>query len=267
MQFAPFQVGNFLDAFCLGGLALHWHMVLGSALVFHALVYVSQWLSPRLFGQHYLKLAPRKRLDWDTHVVAFIFSIVISTLALKQLQDPVLKADKVWGYTRLGGDVNAISCGYFLWDIYVSSMLVKEHGYGMLVHAFASFAVFIFGLGPFTFYYGAVFILFELSTPFLNVNWFLDKCGLTGTWLQLVNGILFILTFFCARILWGFYMSFQYFSDLWAQRHIVPVFHLALYGVSNSILMTLNVFWFFKIIAALRRRFDPKAASPQKKKK
>lgn len=48
----------------------------------------------------------------------------------------------------------------------------------MLVHALASFAVFLFGLGPFTFYYGAVFILFELSTPFLNVHWFMDKVGL-----------------------------------------------------------------------------------------
>ena len=64
---------------------------------------------------------------------------------------------------------------YFVWDMYICAVRIKENGWQMLVHALASFAVFLFGLGPFTFYYGAVFILFELSTPFLNIHWFLDK--------------------------------------------------------------------------------------------
>jgi hypothetical protein len=62
-----------------------------------------------------------------------------------------------------------------VWDVYICATMTKVHGYQMLAHAIASMLVFLFGLGPFTFYYGAVFILFEASTPFLNIHWFLDK--------------------------------------------------------------------------------------------
>lgn len=53
--------------------------------------------------------------------------------------------------------------------------MFREFGWQMLAHAIASGAVYLFGLGPFINYYGATFILFEVSTPFLNVHWFVDK--------------------------------------------------------------------------------------------
>lgn len=45
----------------------------------------------------------------------------------------------------------------------------------------------------------------------------------------------------------------------------VPYLHFVVYGISNSTLMALNVIWFTKIIAALRKRFPTGADSPSKK--
>ena len=65
-------------------------------------------------------------------------------------------------------------------------------------------------------YYGPVFILYELSTPFLNVHWFCDKLNMTGSKLQWYNGIMLLATFFGSRLLWGTYQSWRVFQDVWA---------------------------------------------------
>jgi hypothetical protein len=43
---------------------------------------------------------------------------------------------------------------------------------------------------PFVAYHSARFLLWELSTPFLNIHWMLDKTGQTGSPLQLVNDLI-----------------------------------------------------------------------------
>lgn len=59
---------------------------------------------------------------------------------------------------------------------------------------------------PFLAYYGPRFLLWELSTPFLNLNWFFDRTPLKGTKLHLVNGIALLVSFFSARLIYGSYM-------------------------------------------------------------
>lgn len=68
---------------------------------------------------------------------------------------------------------------------------------------------------PFCNYYGPVFILYELSSPFLNVHWFCDKLNLTGSKLQWYNGMLLLFTFFCCRLVWGTYQSAHVYYDVW----------------------------------------------------
>jgi TLC domain len=68
---------------------------------------------------------------------------------------------------------------------------------------------------PFVNYYGPVFVLYELSTPFLNIHWFCDKLNMTGSTLQWYNGIVLLLTFFGCRLVWGTYQSVCVFRDIW----------------------------------------------------
>ncbi len=58
-------------------------------------------------------------------------------------------------------------------------------------------------------------MLYELSTPFLNIHWFLDKTGMTGTKIQLYNGLTLLSVFFCCRLVWGAYSSFGIYADMW----------------------------------------------------
>jgi hypothetical protein len=64
-------------------------------------------------------------------------------------------------------------------------------------------------------FYAPTFILYELSSPFLNIHWFCDKLNMTGSTLQFVNGIVLLFTFFSCRLCWGTYNSIRVFNDVW----------------------------------------------------
>ena len=68
---------------------------------------------------------------------------------------------------------------------------------------------------PFANYYGLAFVLYELSTPFLNFHWFFDKLGMTGSLAQLVNGVILIISFGGCRLVWGVYQSVLIYTDIW----------------------------------------------------
>lgn len=150
-------------------------------------------------------------------------------------------------------------------------------------------------------YYATVFILYELSTPFLNIHWFFDKLGMTGTKAQLYNGIVLLFTFFTARLVWGVGQSAFVWYDMYRalfsapntefmsvtptneqlpgtedvmayakEAGPLPFWLVAIYLTSNITLNILNVYWFNKMIKAVRKRFQPakeeKKKEPQKEK-
>lgn len=150
---------------------------------------------------------------------------------------------------------------------------------------------------PFVNYYGPTFILYELSSPFLNLHWFFDKLNMTGSRPQLYNGILLLATFFGCRLVWGTYQSIRVYQDVWAALQspgpalpftgvtdgvkmgmgaigggggeknaeimrfagdsTVPIWLACTYLGSNTVLNTLNFYWFGKMIEAVKKRFQP----------
>ncbi len=118
-------------------------------------------------------------------------------------------------------------------------------------------------------------MLYELSTPFLNIHWFFDKISMTGTKAQLYNGIALIAVFFSCRLVWGAYSSFNIYRDVWNALHFdrsvkiggteemmqfagnrsLPTWLVAMYMGGHVTLQALNVYWFTKMIAAVKKRF------------
>jgi hypothetical protein len=118
-------------------------------------------------------------------------------------------------------------------------------------------------------------MLYELSTPFLNIHWFFDKLGMTGTRAQLYNGLTLLVVFFSCRLVWGAYSSFNIYRDVWNALKLdgsakfqtnselmafgndrsLPIWLVVLYMGGHVTLQALNVWWFGKMIAAVRKRF------------
>ena len=76
---------------------------------------------------------------------------------------------------------------------------------------------------PFVNYYGPTFILYEISSPFLNLHWMFDKLNMTGSRPQWYNGMALLSSFFCCRLVWGTYQSVRVYQDVWAALHWTPL--------------------------------------------
>ncbi|RKF83185.1 putative TLC domain-containing protein C17A2.02c [Golovinomyces cichoracearum] len=226
------------DYLHLTTMPLHIHEVLLSFLAYSFVqVVIAPKASTWLFPERYAALSREKRINWNVHVVSLVQSVLINTLALWVLfVDKERKnmnwQERVWGYTGAAGMIQALAAGYFLWDLIISVIHVKVFGVGMLIHAISALMVFSFGFvstlfqtveliaytkqRPFVNFYGCTFILYELSSPFLNFHWFCDKLNLSGSKTQLYNGIVLLFTFFCCRLVWGTYQSLHVLQDIWA---------------------------------------------------
>ena len=118
--------------------------------------------------------------------------------------------------------------------------------------------------------------------------------------MQLYNGIALLTTFFVCRVLWGNFQSICIYSDVWtalhtprffpqaakndsifAYRNIIgsrstpeddpgkmglPMWLVYAYLGSNTILNFLNVYWFMKMIQAIRKRFRHSNQSRKERK-
>ncbi|KAF2659862.1 DUF887-domain-containing protein [Lophiostoma macrostomum CBS 122681] len=297
---AKTYIQPFADYTGLQTLPLHFHEVAFAFLLYHGThKYVSPAFSRFFFPQIYASFNARTKLNWDVHIVSFVQSTLINVLALWVMYADEERGDmnwqgKVFGYTGASGLIQGFAAGYFVWDLFVTLQNVGVFGPGMLAHAVSALFVFALGFRPFVNFYAPTFILYELSSPFLNIHWFCDKLNLTGSKIQLYNGILLLLTFFSCRLCWGSYQSARVFYDVYrtlksghvtlhdpqlgklnngtyapeapvagseimqfAGDRIVPVWLAAAYLASNLVLNGLNWFWFGKMIETIRKRFDP----------
>ncbi|KAF9372673.1 hypothetical protein BGX21_004713 [Mortierella sp. AD011] len=85
----------------------------------------------------------------------------------------------------------------------------------------------------------------------------MDKLGMTGTIYQFINGIILLSLFLCVRIMFGIYMSYQTYQTAMLVIDQIPWHLIIVYSLANVILNSLNIYWFYKMIESLTKRFKP----------
>ena len=95
---------------------------------------------------------------------------------------------------------------------------------------------------------------------------------MTGSTLQLVNGITLLATFAGSRLVWGTYQNFNMYRDIYRAIETpgelpVPNWLAVGYIVSTTALSILNFYWFGKMIQAVAKRFDTPEENDGKKKR
>jgi hypothetical protein len=144
-------VRPFADYVSLHTLPLHIHEVAFAFALYH---FINRDLAPvisrHFFGSLYENFNTRTKLNWNVHIVSFVQSSLINTLALWVLWKDDERANmdweqKVWGYTGASGMIQGFAMGYFLWDLMITIQYLPIFGLGMLAHAVS--ALFVFSLG------------------------------------------------------------------------------------------------------------------------
>ncbi|KAI9294845.1 DUF887-domain-containing protein [Neoconidiobolus thromboides FSU 785] len=247
----------------LTNLSKNIHYILGAAFFYQIVYLLGGYLSSVFFGRVYNHLEPKVQMKWRIKITSFVNASLISYLSFSLLFDEHLQKDKVFNSTDYSEFVYSMACGYFLWDIVYA--IVEGQGFGFLLHGVSCFSVYLFSFTPFLNYYGSVFLMFELSTPFLDFIFFMDKSGNSDSILMVINGICLMVVFFCVRIVFGIYMSYKTFESVLQVISKVPLHLQFIYGTANVALNLLNLFWFYKMVSMFVRRYKQRNQNKQKK--
>lgn len=132
-------------------LPLHIHEVILSYLGYTFLnSFLASRLSAYLLPTAYGKFSPRTKLQWNIHVTSLVNSILVSGSALYVLYADLDRLNetweqRMWGYTGLGGMVQALGAGYFLWDVQICAVNMKALGVTDLLHAVVALSIAVLG--------------------------------------------------------------------------------------------------------------------------
>jgi len=160
----------------------------------------------------------------------------------------------------------AFAAGYFAWDIILCLRHFSIFGMQFLLHAVFCFLVYFFCVGDFLQYHSCVFLMYEASTPWLNLLWISTKLGLfEHPLLTNICGGLLIVSFFFFRLVLGPYYLIDVFSVLWFDdvRLQIDMFRRVYYAAAAAVLTILNIIWFRLIIAFARRQVKAGKAPKQ----
>ncbi|KAF8521561.1 DUF887-domain-containing protein [Hysterangium stoloniferum] len=246
------------NALGLPRLPSHFSLILISFLSFHAIQQLSPIFFNRWFPQHYGTANRRVKRGWAVRACSMVHAVVVAVLASQCIALPELNNDKIFGTHPFEGQLEAFSTGAiidsFLWDA-MEECLIYPQDIGLALHGLFVLTGLLLTFRPLFAYTSVNFLLMEMSTPFVNMHWFFDKTGRTGTTLQLVNGLTLIVVFFGARICYGSLVAYRFLIFLYNSRAALPQLLALTYAVGTMSLQVLNWVWMYKMLAALRKRF------------
>ncbi|XP_072847695.2 TLC domain-containing protein 4 isoform X3 [Pogona vitticeps] len=153
----------------------------------------------------------------------------------------------------------AITCGYLVYDLLLLLRYWRTLGDSLFVcHHLAALYAYGYVLSRGVLPYFANFrLISELSTPFVNLRWFLDTAGWPrSSHLVLANGLAMTVVFFLVRIavIPSYYRQvYSWYGTPEYERLGLGV-QLAWIGPSLA-LEVLNVVWMYRIICGFYRAF------------
>lgn len=244
----------------------HWHEIVISTVFYFIAQTVSPGVCTYIFGKAYTNLDKKTKINFDIHAVSMVQCVISMVLFIlcsgndflqNRVNDP---EGSVFGYGPFLGCMAALSIGYFVWDLFVCATHFKLFGFGFLLHGFAALYVFSSALTPFCLPWAPAFLAFELSTPFVNLNWFATRLppGTISDKVVVINGLALLITFFSVRIVWGFYAAFSVAYDIWRVRAQAPPFLAFTVLFLNASLDSLNVVWFLKMFKIAKKKIQQK---------
>ncbi|KAK1428576.1 hypothetical protein QVD17_17414 [Tagetes erecta] len=215
-------------------------------------------ISPLVF-KGFTKLENKQKLEWKNRGFSTFHAIFAAVGAVYFLlftdlfdehanEELIVNRSSALSDTLLG-----MSIGYFFSDL---AMIIWTYptlgGVEYLLHHGLSLFAIIQSLisGQVQFY--ILMVLFtEITTPFVNLRWYLDVAGKKNSTLYLLNGIAMFVGWLVARVIlfvFFFYHIFTHFDQV--NQVFYPMGYYTLLTIPPMIAM-MNLLWFWKIAKGL----------------
>lgn len=244
---------GFFNAVGLPRLAIYWPRVLVSAGIFHAIYQLGDYLLPLIFPKTWGRASKVDKYQCRVRIVSGLHAVYAITKGLVIIANSKLRADPLFGTDFLAESTHAVTLGFFLWDVILTYKHFHIEGLQMMTHAVLAFGVYLLSYMPLLQYYGACFIMFEISTIFLHLHFILDKTNCQGAVMFYVNGMALISSFFFVRIVFGTILTLNVWKAM--SNSTIPINPLVktFVRVSNLTLLCFSYNWFRQIMVETKR--------------
>ncbi|KAJ1991815.1 hypothetical protein GGI25_003176 [Coemansia spiralis] len=244
---------EFFNAVGLPRLSAYWPYTIVAAAAFEAIFRLAGVITPLLFSSMWSRMKKVNRYKWCVRKVSTCHAAYMVTRSLVVIANTKLRNNPVHGSDAVAESAYAVTLGYFLWDIINTYQNIDVNGWQFMIHGIMSFGVYLLSFSPLLQYYGACFMMFEISTLFLNVHNSLEDLNLQDFILYFINGMALVSSFFFARIVYGTMISINVWREL--ANSTLPINPLAsgFIKLANIVLLSLSYYWFGVIIMTVKR--------------
>lgn len=249
----------------------HIHEIFGWTVFFFATsAFVRLFIAPWLLGiaeRHKVDVGESARKKWGHQIVSFINCLTTTFWAAYIIifQNTTLTPEeRVFGYDKSLGSLMSFSLGFFIWDLCICIRNIRSYGKGFLIHSLMGMMATLTAMRPFLIHTTGRFLLFETSTIFVNIHWFMAKLGYKRTHpILIINDAFGFLAYLSIRLVYGTILSVQCAKDLLLVGSKAPRIFILIAGLGNVITHSLNFYWFFKLGRSLMRSlFIPHEHTP-----
>lgn len=182
---------------------------------------------------------------WNVKVVSTIHALFTIYGSITCLLKDEYK-DIICGYTDFSSFFLAFTCGYMIYDIYVS---IKAYGFTfkgvfpfLMIHHINIIICFLNALYHSLGYYFILFFMTnEISQPFLHGSWFLMKLKVKkNSLLMIINSIFLLITFIGARL---FLNTWIWYWLVITTKDFNPLNPMGLGTFCGTIHLLVNYYW------------------------
>ncbi|MQM11002.1 hypothetical protein Taro_043902 [Colocasia esculenta] len=225
---------------------------------------VTGCLSSQYF-KGYAKLSKSEKIEWNNRGFSTIHAIVVAIVSfyLIVLSDVFKDGSHeeliIKRKSAVSDAIFGISLGYFISDLGMILWLFptlggKEY---LIHHGLSMYAIFLALLSGQAHYYILMVLFSEITTPFINLRWYLDHAGKKNSKFYLWNGIAMSIGWLIARILLFIYFFIHMYLHF---DQVKTMFTLGFYSLLTvpSMLAVMNAFWFWKILRGLKKAISRK---------
>ncbi|KAL8055779.1 hypothetical protein ABFS82_04G077100 [Erythranthe guttata] len=233
--------------------ALHWFSSMLAGIFMCRIVYGLTGVISASFVKEYGKLNSKQKLEWNNRGFSTFHAIVAASISLYLLLASGLFDDSqdelmINKSSILSDTILGVSIGYFLSDLamifyYYPALGGTEY---VIHHGLSMYSIIQSLLSGQAHIYILMVLFTEITTPFVNLRWYLDVAGLKNSKLYVYNGVALFLGWLVARVIlfvFFFYHMFTYFDQV---KQVYPMGFYSLLIVPPAMAI-MNLFWFWKI--------------------
>jgi len=196
------------------------------------------------------KARKKLRVSWAHHIVAFLNAVISSSMAIHYILK--IKSDRhisvgTHTYYPEVARILSVAVGYFIWDVQICLKYYSIYGAAFALHGVMALVALIISFQPYMMNLVSYYMLVEISTIFLHINWFLIKLGYKDTVIFTISHSLLLLSYFVIRVVVAPYFVYETIKQTLDPLNNTATWAKLIYCGNVVLLALLSQFWFWKM--------------------